>query len=280
MGSLKKKTWTKIILYTIFGLIILFFIFPILWVLSLSFKTVPELYRIPPNILPDFLQWDSYLFLIRQTRILDGIWTSFRLVSATVIGTLIITLPASYCFSRMSFKGNKTILFIVLMFQMISPLVVVIPLYQYFARIGLLDSFWGLVMIYIALAIPFQVWFLKGFIDTIPIELDEAARIDGCNRLEVLIRVLLPVIVPGLFSGIMLIFISSWAQFIVPFIMVTTPSLMPVSAMLVNLQDSLVAITTHYLSAASIMAILPTIILFVVLQRYIVSALTAGAVKG
>ena len=279
-ASKKKKKLINGLLYLVFVLVIAFFLFPILWTLSLSFKTVPELYQIPPSLFPKGINFENYKYLIDQIQILRGVKNSVIITGMTIIGTMFVAIPAAYAFSRIKFRGSNILQFLVLMFQMISPLVVVIPLYRYYAKIGLLDTVPGLIMIYIAITAPFQVWFLKSFFDTIPTELDEAAYIDGCSRLGVVTRVLMPIIVPGIFSGILLVFISSWSQFVVPYVLMSTPSKMPLSCLLVNLQGKLNQITTHYMAAASILTILPTVLLFLFLQKYIVSALTAGAVKG
>lgn len=280
MSQKRRNAIVKIIVYLFYLVVAVFFLFPIIWTVSLSLKTIPELYRIPPSLLPDSFMLDNYKYVIVQVNLLTGLWNSVKITLGTVIGTLAVTIPAAYCFSRMKFKFSKQLQFIILMFQMISPLVIVVPLYRYFSMLNLINSHAGLICIYIATSVPFQVWFLKGFIDTIPKELDEASTIDGCNRLQTVAKIILPVVVPGIFSAILLIFILSWSQFIIPYILISTPSKMPIAVMLVNLQSTLSQITTHYLAAASIVAIMPTIILFVFLQKYIVAALTAGAVKG
>lgn len=280
MNIRHKNRLIKVALYFFYFIVAVFFLFPVLWVLSLSLKTVPELYKVPPAILPETFAWENYVYLFEQINIMQGIWNSLKVTAGTIVGTMIISVPAAYCFSRMKFRFSKQLQFIVLMFQMISPLVVVIPLYRYLSSLGMLNSLIGLTLIYIAISAPFQVWFLKSFLDTIPVELDEAATIDGCSRLQTVVKILLPVIVPGLFSGVLLVFITSWSQFIVPYILIDSPTKMPVSALPVNLQGKLNQITTHYLAGASVLTILPTVILFVFLQKYIVSALTSGAVKG
>lgn len=280
MSQKRINGLTKFFLYLFYVLVAVFFLFPIVWTLSLSMKTIPELYRIPPSLLPDSIMLENYRYVIVQVNLLSGLWNSVKITAGTIIGTLLITIPAAYCFSRMKFRFSKQLQFIVLMFQMISPLVIVVPLYRYFSMLSLLNSHMGLIAIYIATSAPFQVWFLKSFIDTIPKELDEASTIDGCNRLQIVSKIILPVIAPGIFSAVLLIFILSWSQFVIPYILIDTPSKMPIAVMLVNLQSTLSQITTHYLAAASIVAILPTILLFVFLQKYIVAALTAGAVKG
>ncbi len=270
----------KIALYAFFALVATFFLFPILWILSLSLKSVPELFQVPLRILPQTPMWENYRYLFDQIVFQRGLWNSVKITASTIAITLLISIPAAYCFSRMQFRGSRSLQFAILMFQMISPLVAVVPIYRYFSALGLLNSYVGLICIYVAISAPFQVWFLKGFIDTIPKELDEAATIDGCTRVGTVWRVILPVIAPGVFSAVLLIFISSWSQFIVPYILIDTPSMMPVSVMLINLQSTLQQITTHYLAAASILTILPVVVLFMALQKYIVAALTAGAVKG
>lgn len=279
-GSQAKRRISKGLLYLVFVLVIIFFLFPVLWTLSLSFKTVPELYKVPPALLPEAFQFENYTYLVEQVHILRGVANSVIITAATIVGTMLIAVPAAYAFSRFKFKGSNLLQFLILMFQMISPLVIVIPLYRYFADIGLLNTTVGLIVVYVAISAPFQVWFLKSFFDTIPKEMDEAAYIDGCSRLQVVTKILLPTIIPGLFSGVLLVFISSWSQFIVPYILMDTPSKMPLACLLVNLQSKLNQITTHYLAAASILTILPTVVLFLCLQKYIVSALTSGAVKG
>ena len=280
MTTRTQRRIYKAVLYAIYAVVAVFFLFPILWTLSMSLKSVPELFEVPPSLLPDKPLFENYVFVLTQAQFGRGLLNSVIISFGTIIGTLLVSVPAAYCFSRMHFKGSRTLQFIILMFQMISPLVAVVPLYRYFSKIGLLNSHIGVIMVCIAISAPFQVWFLKGFMDTIPKDMDEAATIDGCTRLSALIRVILPVIAPGVLSAVLLIFISSWSQFIVPYILVDKPSMMPAAVRLVNLQSSLREITTHYLAAASILSIIPIIVVFVALQRYIVSALTSGAVKG
>jgi multiple sugar transport system permease protein len=275
-----RKNISAFFLYVFYVFIAVFFLFPVIWTISLSFKTIPEIYKFPPGLFPKSLYLKNYDYVIYQYNILTGVKNSFFITIIVVTGTLFITIPAAYAFSRIKFRGSRVLQFLILLFQMISPIVMLIPLYWYYSRMGLLNSRFGLIIIYIAVSLPFQVWFIKGFMDTIPIQLDEAATIDGCSRLQVVIRVLLPVIAPGIFSASLLVFIGSWSQFVVPYILINSPNKMPVSVALVNLQSSLTSISTHFLAAGSVVAIAPTIVLFIILQKYIVSAMTAGAIKG
>jgi multiple sugar transport system permease protein len=187
---------------------------------------------------------------------------------------------AAYGFSRYTFRYKKPSLMAVLVFQMISPVVISIPLYRLFVELDLLNNYVGLVVVYSAVVLPFTTWFLKGYFDTIPYQMDEAAIVDGASRWQVLSRILLPVSAPGIATAAILTAVLSWSQFVIPFILLDDRTLYPVSVGLVNLQADTNAVTLHYLAAASMVSVAPVIVVFVLLQRYIVSALTSGAVKG
>ncbi|ALX50125.1 carbohydrate ABC transporter permease [Lentibacillus amyloliquefaciens] len=275
-----KQTMLKIGLYSSYVFVTLLFLFPLLWVLSLSFKTSQELYNVPPNLFPESLQFDNYKHVIENNNILSFLLNSLQIVSLTVILTLIIVLPAAFALSRYKFKLKGTLLLGIILTQMISAVVISIPLYRLFAEWGLLNNFFMMVIVYVAVVLPFSTWFLKGYFDTIPIELDEAATVDGCNKFQILTRILLPSSMPGIVSVTLLIAVQSWSQFVIPFILLDIQSSYPVSVGIVNLQSTQQAITTHYLAAGSVISILPVIVLFVLLQRFIVGALTTGAVKG
>jgi multiple sugar transport system permease protein len=279
---MKKRSLVqqKTAMYVLYFIIVFFFLSPLLWILSLSFKTVPELFYTPPKIFPETFSFANYKQALWNADIFSYLLNSIGIVAGTIFGASLVIIPAAYAFSRIQFRGSKILQFCVLIFQMISPLIIVIPLYRYFSSLGLLNNWFSLVLIYIALALPFGTWTLKGYFDTIPISIDEAGTIDGCSRWQILTKILLPLILPGLLSVVVLVFVSSWAQFIVPFIMLSDSRMFPISVGLVNMQSSADTISTQLLAAACVVGIIPTIIVFIFLQRYIVSALTAGSVKG
>lgn len=275
-----RQSLMKLGLYVCFSLIIIFFIFPIVWVLSLSFKSSEELYQVPPSLIPESFRLENYLFVIEHNQILLYLWNSAKIVVLTVFVVLLIAIPAAFALSRYHFKFKSVVLFTIIMTQMISAVVISIPLYRLFSQLGLLNHLFFLVIVYVAVVLPFSTWFLKGYFDTIPKELDEAAIMDGCNKLEVLFKVILPSSIPGIVSVVILVSVQSWSQFVIPFILLDRSELYPVSVGIVNLQSTQQAVTTHYLAAGSVLSILPVIILFILLQRFIVGALTSGAVKG
>lgn len=269
-----RQTLLKIGLYVSYFFVTLLFLFPLIWVLSLSFKTSEELYNVPPTLIPDSLQFENYKYVIENNNILSYLLNSAQIVTLTVILTLIIVLPAAFALSRYKFKLKGALLLGIILTQMISAVVISIPLYRLFAEWGLLNNFFMLVIVYVAVVLPFSTWFLKGYFDTIPIELDEAATVDGCNKFQILTRVLLPSSMPGIVSVTLLVAVQSWSQFVIPFILLDMQSLYPVSVGIVNLQSTQQAVTTHLLAAGSVLSILPVIVLFVLLQRFIVGALT------
>ncbi|MFB4212274.1 carbohydrate ABC transporter permease [Shouchella sp. JSM 1781072] len=280
MTPKKKERLLKAGLYAAYFFVVVIFLFPLFWVGSVSLKTQSELFEVPPSLWPSSWQVENYLQVLQTTPVLTYLWNSFRLVVLTVLFTLLIALPAAFALSRFKMRGKGAFLMIVLMTQMISAVVISIPLYRLFANWDLLNNFLIILAIYVAVVLPLATWFMKNYFDTLPEQMDEAAIIDGCTKWQLLTKILLPVARPGIISVVILVSVQSWSQFVIPFILIDDAALYPVSVGVVNLQSTQAQITTHYLAAGSIMSIVPVIILFLLLQRYIVGALTSGAVKG
>ncbi|WP_219417378.1 carbohydrate ABC transporter permease [Pseudonocardia nigra] len=275
-----RNRLTDLAYYAGQALLALAFAFPLLWVLSLSLKSGPETLQSPPTLLPQDPQWGNYGVVLDTTPIGRYLLNSLFLVVVTVGGALLVAVPAAYGLSRFVFPGRRAYSRGVLAAQLISPLIIVVPLYRLFVGVNLVDNYLGLVLILVAIIAPFLTWFLKTYIDTVPTALDEAALIDGCSRFRAVVSVIVPAIRPGIASAAVLGGVTTWSQFAVPFILLDSRELFPVSVGVVNLQQTAGEITTQYLAAGSILAVAPVIVLFVVLQRQIVGALTAGAVKG
>lgn len=280
MSSILQRRLTNGMLYGTYALIVLFFLFPIFWVFSLSVRTVPELFASPPIWFPTDPQFGNYAFVLRKTPIGAYLIHSLLLVVATVCVVLLIAVPAAYALSRFHFRLSRTTLAAILVCQLISAVVIVVPLYNFFASLNILNNYATLILVYSAISLPFSTFFLKGYLDTVPREFDEAAHIDGCTRLQALLYVLLPVARPSLTSIGLLVAVHSWSQFVVPFILIDDATLYPVTVGLVNLETSSDAITLQYLAAGCILAIVPVMLVFALLQRFIVSGLTQGAIKG
>jgi len=260
-------------------LIFVFFVTPLFWTLSVSLKTIPELFS--PNLVlwPAIPQFENYVKVFQNTMILVNLRNSLNITVSSVILILLLSLPSAFALSRVYFRGKKIWMFLILIFQMLSPVVVVIPLYRFFMHIGIYNQTWSLVLVYAATFAPFTVWYMKGYFDTCPVVLDEAARIDGATRMQTFLNIHIPVAMPGIVSVTILLVVQCWSQFILPLILLDDKKLFPIPVGLLDLQSSSDAITVHYLAAASIIGIIPVLVCFVVFQKYIVSALTQGAVK-
>ena len=271
---------TRAAYYAGMALVLLFFAFPLLWVLSLSLKTAPETLQAPPSLLPADPQWGNYARVLETTPIGRYLLNSLLLVALSVGGSLLVGIPAAYALSRFTFRGSRTYSSGVLAAQLVSPVIVAVPLYQVFVATNLIDNYVGLVLVYIALTAPLITWFLKSYLDTIPVSLDEAGMMDGVSRLRVLVHIILPSARPGIASAAIIGGVTAWSQFVLPLILLDTTDLFPVSVGVVNLQATTGEIAIHYVAAGSVLAVAPVIVLFIVLQRHILGALTAGAVKG
>lgn len=164
--------------------------------------------------------------------------------------------------------------------QMISPLVILVPLYRWMNALDLLNRDISVITIYGALGMPLAVWLLKVAFDAIPREIEEAAEIDGASRLDILTRITLPLARPGIASAFILAMVMNWSQFLIPFVLLERDADWPISVAIFNFAGSVSASTTQLLAAACLVAVLPAVTIFVLLQRMIVSALIAGAVKG
>lgn len=261
-------------------LLVVVFAFPLLWALSLSLKTGPETLQTPPSLLPRSWQFGNYAHVLGTTPIGRYLLNSFLLVAASVLGALAVGIPAAYALSRFVFPRKRAFSRGLLAAQLISPLVIAVPLYRVFVALNLVNNYVGLVLVYMAIIAPFLTWFLKSYFDTIPVTLDEAGMVDGCTRWGAVRQIVLPSARPGIASAAILGGVTAWSQFAIPFILLDDRDLFPVSVGVVNLQATAGEITTQYLAAGSILAVAPVILLFIVLQRQIVGALTAGAVKG
>jgi multiple sugar transport system permease protein len=281
MSSRKtQRLFGDALTYLVFLFALVFFGGPLLWLLSLSIRDQTEICITSLRLIPENPTLENYTEVLYTAQFSVFLLNSLKLALAGSIGAMVISAPAAYAFSRLSFRGSGGFLVGVLALQMVSPLVVIIPLYRYFDRLNLLDSYFSTSMVYIAILVPLATWMLKGFFDGIPPALDEAAMVDGCTRFGAFRRVTLPLILPGLTSVFVLTAILAWGEFVVPYVLISEPSRYPISIGILNFQGNYASNSTNVLAAGGVLAMLPAIATFVILQRFIVRALTSGAIKG
>jgi len=252
-------------------------LFPIYWIATASFKTELALYARPPQWLFSPIL-DNYRRVLTNIAFFQYLTNSVVIAVGTTIGSLVLGTLAGYGFARFAFRGSAAVRFLVLVTRMAPRMVLVVPYYLLMQRLGLLDTYTGLLIAYVSFALPFSIWLLIGFFVDVPLEVEEAAMIDGCGRLGVLLRVVVPIVAPGLAVAAIFAFLVSWNEFLFALILsgVEAKTLPVVIAGLTTDVGPLYG----EMSAAAVMVMLPNIVMMLVLQRYVVRGLTLGAVKG
>ena len=257
-----------------------FFAMPFVWLLSLALRTPAEVFLGAARLIPREPTLANFAQVLGDAAFARHLWNGVVLSASGAAGAVLVAIPAAYACSRLRFRAKRAVLLGVLAVQMVSPLVILIPFYRWMDRLGLIDSQAAVIAVYAATATPLCVWVLKAAFDAIPLELEEAAAIDGCTRLGVLARVTLPLAAPGLASAFVLAMVASWAQFLVPYLLLERAASWPISVAIFNYAGATSASTTQLLAAACLVAVLPAVAVFAALQRVIVRSLVAGAVKG
>ncbi|WP_426614408.1 carbohydrate ABC transporter permease [Bradyrhizobium sp. McL0616] len=268
-----------IAIYIALALILSFFAIPLLWLLSLSVRTPAEILVADVRIIPRSPTLQNFIQILGNPQFLGYLWNSVKLSVVGAAGACIVAAPASYAFSRFRFRGSSHLMFALLAFQMFSPLVIMVPLYRNMQALGLAETHLGTALLYIAASAPIATWMLKGFFDAIPKEIEEAAMIDGCGRFRAFLRILLPIALPGLASTFAMTAMLGWSQFVVPFILLSQPEMLPISVGIFNFLGSYTGSATQLVAAASILSLLPAIAIFLVFQYFVMDNLVAGALK-
>ncbi|MFZ5436146.1 MAG: carbohydrate ABC transporter permease [Bacillota bacterium] len=259
-------------------LFICFAIFPVFWMVTTSIRPVSDVFRIPPLLWPPHPTLEPYYKVIKERPIETYFSNTLLVAVATVCLSAPIGALGAYGFSRFRFRGSALLLGFILATQMFPYIVIVLPYFQMLVALKLMDTYLGLIIAYTSFCLPFSTWMLKGFFDAIPRELDEAAMIDGCSRLRAFIRVVLPVSLPGLAATIVFAFLVAWNHYEFALILTQSPEKMLLSIAIPNLMGQF-SCNWNELMAAGFMAILPPIIMYSFLGKYLVKGLTSGAMK-
>jgi multiple sugar transport system permease protein len=255
------------------------FLLPQLWLLSLSLKSRAEVFQYPPRLLTPTASLANYAFVLTQTQVPWYLWNSVRVAVLATIATMIVGVPAAYVLSRERFRERGPLLNGLLLAQMVSPIVLLVPLYGLVARLGLLDSHSGLVLVYVAMQLPFTIVVLKNFFDALPAAIFEAALLDGASRRQMLTRIALPLAGPGLASVAIFNLAAYWAEFGLALVLLDSQQRFTVPLGLFSFQSGYET-EWQLVAAASFIGLLPVMAAFLVMQRFFIAGLTAGAVKG
>lgn len=257
----------------------LFAVVPVVWVVLTSFKTESEVFSTTLQILPQDPTLDNYRELLSRGDFLTWARNSiFVAVITTVVGVFLASTCA-YALSRFRFRGRNASLYIFLVAQMFPGVILLVGLYQIFNNLGLLDTPWALVLSYSTIAIPFCILMLKGFFDTIPYELEEAARVDGVGVFGAFWRIVVPLSIPGIAVTAFYSFITAWNEFLFAKTFLTSREQLTLPVGTATFVDAFNQ-PWALLSAASVLISIPVVIFFYLAQRYLISGLTTGGVKG
>jgi multiple sugar transport system permease protein len=273
-------TWRRALaIYPLALVLVVFTLFPIYWVVNSSLKPDSELFHFPPLYWPSQINLRSYISAIHSGRLASFYLNSIIVAACTCLATLVLVVFGGYSMSRFRFRGKGVIILMFLTAQMLPAVVLIAPLFAIFSVLHLVNTRWVLIISYVITSLPFCVLMMRGFFDSLPHDMEEAAMVDGSSRTGALFRVLLPVALPGLVATSIFAFIDAWNEliFAVMFISSTSLQTLPVGLNLM-IQEK----RTEYglLLALAVLALIPSLFLFGYIQRYLTSGLTAGAVKG
>jgi ABC-type glycerol-3-phosphate transport system permease component len=262
------------------SIIIIFTIFPFLWMISVSFKPPGEVYA-APRLFPRNPILDGYrAILIPKGAFSFKNWISNSMVVAvaTTVFSLIIATLGGYGLSRFRFRGKAFLCFWILTTQVIPGSLLIIPLYIIMGNLNLLDSLFGLVLAYTTFSVPFCTWMIKGYCDSIPASIDEAAMIDGANRFMVFWRIVLPLTIPGLVAPGIFSFIAGWNEYLFANVFMRSYDKWTLAVGIQNFQGQYDTNWSTIMAGAVLIAV-PIVLLFFLMQKHLVSGMTAGAVK-
>ncbi len=257
--------------------ILLFALLPFAWMVLTSIKPAPELAEWPVRYLPREATLDHYRELIQRTSFAGNLLNSLIIACGAALLGLAVSIPAAYAFSRFRFRGRRALMTGFLTVNMFPIVLLIIPLFLMMRSLGLLDTFLGVILGHSTFAIPFAIWMLTSYFATVPVELDEAATIDGATRLEAIRHVILPLVMPGVVTAGIYIFITSWNEYLFAMML----SGQNVRTVTVALQLFIGEFTIQWglLTAGGTLIAIPVTVLFLLVQRRLVGGLTAGAVK-
>lgn len=281
-GSLRsERRWALWTAYASLVFAAIIFLAPPVYMLLTSLKTSAEIADLSLN--PWWIRtvtFENYASILGNPVFLTFFWNSAKITVAVVIVTMVISTLAAFALARMRFWGSQTLATGVFLTYLVPETLLFIPLYQIVGGLGLLNSAWGLVLVYPTLTVPFCTWIMIGYFASIPKELDEAALIDGASWSQMLLKIFIPVAMPGIIAATIFAFTVSWAAFVYPTAFVTTPEEMPLTIGVVSQLVRADTFAWGQIMAGALLAALPPVVVYAFLMDYYIAGLTAGATKG
>lgn len=272
----RRRAGTMALRYAVAILLLIVFVFPIYWLFAISVKTPDEIFASPPVWVPERIQFDNFRVLFKDGDAVT-VWNSLFIAGTSTVIAMFLGTLCAYSLARFRTGGDNLAVWIISQ-RMIPPIAVVFPLFLLYVWLGWVDTYHGLILLYVAFNLPYVIWMMRGYIEDIPLELEESALVDGCTRWQVLWRVVFPMARTGLFATAVFTFVFAWNDFIFALVMTRSEvTTYPVQV-------------THYfggqsnfwakIAAMSVLGATPVFIAVAFLQRYLVRGISMGAVKG
>ena len=265
-------------LMVVAGALLVVWVLPLIWAFVVSLKSEREVLAYPPNVVFD-ATWSNYVdALFGDFSIIDGLLTSAIVSTATTVLTILLAVPAAYAFARLRLPAKRSLGFYTLATQMVPPVGLVIPYFLILNRFGWLDTYHGMIVVYLTFSLPFAIWLMVSYMEDIPREMEEAAFLDRASRLQTLWHIIIPQVRGGIAVTVIFIFLNAWNEFLFA-VQLGGNTVRPVTVEMYNFV-SVEQTLWAKLSAAALVAMLPVVVIGIAAQKQIVKGLTVGAVKG
>ena len=274
-----KQIFARAMLYLVVSLICIFILYPYFVMFCTALKSREEIFSMNGTILPIKALWTNFTDIWGRAPMGKYMFNSILIACGSSLIAMACGIPAAYALARMKFKGDTAFLGFIIVSQMFAPVVLLIGIYKVMSTLHMSNSIIGLIFINAAFNQAFTIWLLRGTFMSISEEMEQAAKIDGCNRMQSMFKILLPMAAPGIVTTLIFIFINAWNEYTVALCLISTDTLKPLTVG-INIFNGYNIIEWQYLFAASIFAIIPVVIMFMSIEKNLTSGLTAGGVKG
>lgn len=268
----------NIILVVVASLLLLVWVFPLLWAVAVSLKSEREVLAYPPNLVFDPIAQNYKDALFGDVSIVPSLVTSAIVSVSTTLLTIVLAVPAAYAFARLRLPAKKSLGFYTLATQMVPPVGLLIPYFLILNKINWLDTYQGMIVVYLTFSLPFAIWLMVSYMEDIPLEMEEAAFLDKASRLQTLWHIIIPQVRGGIAVTVIFVFLNAWNEFLFA-VQLGGNTVRPVTVAMYNFV-SVEQTLWAKLAAAALIAMLPVVIIGIAAQKQIVKGLTVGAVKG
>lgn len=276
---MRKKQIKMSCVYLVLAIALVAFLFPVYWMVISAFRNNNGLMQRPLNFVPSIDTLSNMAAVLSSDKYVHYILNSLIVSAGTMLSCVILSLLAGYSLSRYKFPMRKVIMSTLLSVQMFPTVAILITLYTFFVQFHLTNTYTGLILACLCVSLPLSVWMMKSFYDTIPLSLDEAAKIDGCGRFGILFRVIMPMMKPGVYAVAIYSFLMAWDDYVFSKVLINVNDK---KTLTVGIAESFLGEFSHNyagMMALAVIAALPIVLVFIAFQRFLISGMTAGAVK-